>query len=252
MKLLKTVPAALMLAGGVVASMHAAADDSVFTVMDDPTTAKKPFEGNLNAGYLAQSGNTQSSSLTADTTMTWYGQTTAWSLWGNASNTSSNDERSSEKYAVGGRSRFNTTDYDYLFGQASWLTDRYNGYHERDIATAGYGRQFLNGPVHSFRFEFGPGVRYDERTDDTTETQPLGYASGAYAWQMTDTTKFTQGVSVFGADDTTLNSETALDVAINEHFGLKVAYNVTWNSEPPETAPEHTDRRTTVSLGYKM
>lgn len=70
-------------------------------------------------------------------------------------------------------------------------------------------------------------MRYDEHTDGTTETQPLGYASGAYAWQMTDNTKFTQGVSVFGADDTTLNSETALNVAINEHFGLKVAYNVT-------------------------
>ncbi|MDI4746032.1 hypothetical protein MJL33_32455, partial [Salmonella enterica subsp. enterica serovar Kentucky] len=42
-----------------------------------------PFEGNLNAGYLAQSGNTKSSSLTADTAMTWYGQRTAWSLWGN-------------------------------------------------------------------------------------------------------------------------------------------------------------------------
>lgn len=96
------------------------------------------------------------------------------------------------------------------------------------------------------------GVRYDEHTDGTTETQPLGYASGAYAWQMTDNTKFTQGVSVFGADDTTLNSETALNVAINEHFGLKVAYNVTRNSEPPATAPEHTDRRTTVSLGYRM
>ncbi len=62
----------------------------------------------------------------------------------------------------------------------------------------------------------------------------------------------TQGVSVFGAEDTTLNSESALNVAINEHFGLKVAYNVTWNSEPPESAPEHTDRRTTLSLGYSM
>ena len=96
MKLLKTVPAAVLLTGCVFASMHAAADDSVFTVMDDPSSAKKPFEGNLNAGYLAQSGNTKSSSLTADTTMTWYGQSTAWSLWGNVSNTSSNDERSSE------------------------------------------------------------------------------------------------------------------------------------------------------------
>lgn len=54
MKLLKTVPAIVMLAGGMFASLNAAADDSVFTVMDDPASAKKPFEGNLNAGYLAQ------------------------------------------------------------------------------------------------------------------------------------------------------------------------------------------------------
>ncbi|SUH16063.1 outer membrane protein [Salmonella enterica subsp. enterica] len=44
MKLLKAVPAVVMLAGGVFASLYAAADDSVFTVMDDPSTAKKPFE----------------------------------------------------------------------------------------------------------------------------------------------------------------------------------------------------------------
>ncbi len=185
-------------AGGVFASAYATASDTVFTVMDDPTSAKKPFEGNVNAGYLAQSGNTKSSSATADSTLTWYGDTTAWSLWGNASNTSANDERSSEKYAVGGRGRYNMTHEDYLFGQASWLTDRYNGYHERDVFTAGYGRQFLTGPIHSFRFEFGPGVRYDEYTDGNSETQALGYASAAYAWKMTDTTKFTQGVSVLG------------------------------------------------------
>ncbi len=53
--------------------------------------------------------------------------------------------------------------------------------------------------------------------DDTTETQPLSYASGSYARQLTDNAKFGQ-VSVFGAEDTTLPPETALNVAINEHF----------------------------------
>ncbi|MED5829880.1 hypothetical protein VZ231_22425, partial [Enterobacter hormaechei] len=43
MKFLKTVPAALMRGGGVFASLNATADDTVFTVMDDPSTAKKPF-----------------------------------------------------------------------------------------------------------------------------------------------------------------------------------------------------------------
>ncbi len=73
MKLFKTVPLAMLLAGGALLSQHAMADNSVFTVMDDPSTAKKPFEGNLNAGYLAQTGNTKSSSLTADSNLTWYG-----------------------------------------------------------------------------------------------------------------------------------------------------------------------------------
>lgn len=67
MKLLKTVPAAVMLAGAF-ATVGAMADDSVFTVMDDPSAAKKPFEGVVNAGYPAQSGNTKSSSMTADST----------------------------------------------------------------------------------------------------------------------------------------------------------------------------------------
>jgi putative salt-induced outer membrane protein len=167
--------------------MNATADDSVFTVMDDPSTAKKPFEGNLNAGYLAQSGNTKSSSLTADSTLTWYGNTTAWSC-GVMPATRPNDERSSEKYAVGGRSRYNMTDYDYLFGQASWLTDRYNGYRQRDVFTAGYGRQFLNGPVHSLRFEFGPGVRYDEYTIMAIPKPNRNGLSALLvfaAWQMT-------------------------------------------------------------------
>lgn len=252
MKLVKTVPAAILLAGSALLSHFAVADTTVFTVMDDPSTAKKPFEGNLNAGYLAQSGNAKSSTLTANTNMTWYNASTAWSIWGNANNTSSNDERSSETYSAGARSRYNMTDSDYLFGQASWLTDRFNGYQARDVLTAGYGRQFLSGPVHFFRLEFGPGIRYDEYSDGGHETQALGYASGIYNWQLTDNAKFIQGVSVLGSEDTTVNSETGLEVAINEHFGLKVAYNVTWNSNPPDSAPEHTDRKTAITLGYKM
>lgn len=186
--------------------------------------------------------------------MTWYTESMAYSLWGNAANTSANDERSSETYNVGARSRYNMSAYDYLFGQASWLSDRYNGYDGRDVLTAGYGRQILNGPVHSLRAEFGPGVRYDDYREGGHKTQALAYGAVSYQWQLTDTTKFIQGVSVLSSlgDDTTVNSETGLQVAINDHFALKLAYNVTWNNNPPESAPDHTDTKTTVMLTYAM
>ncbi|MCL7080184.1 hypothetical protein MWK21_24610, partial [Escherichia coli] len=38
MKLLKKVPAIVKLAGGMFASLNSAADDSVFTVMEDPAS----------------------------------------------------------------------------------------------------------------------------------------------------------------------------------------------------------------------
>lgn len=82
--------------------------------------------------------------------MTRYGHTTARSLWGTPVILLLMMSVLQKKYAAGGRSRFNLTDYDYLFGQASWLTDRYNGYRERDVLTAGYGRQFFEWPGTQF------------------------------------------------------------------------------------------------------
>jgi len=64
--------------------------------------------------------------------------------------------------------------------------------------------------------------------------------------------RFTQGVSVLANDETTLNSETALTVAINSHFSLKVAYDVTYNTKPPASAPDKTDTVTSVNLVYGM
>ncbi|MBT0726527.1 DUF481 domain-containing protein [Rosenbergiella australiborealis] len=253
MKVFNKVAFTLLLGLGGL-SHQALADTVVFTSMDNPATAKKPFDGSASAGYLAQSGNTTSSSFTAQTNMTWFENMMAYSLFGNASNTSSNDERSSETYSVGGRARYNLNADDYLFGQATWLSDRYNGYQSRDTAVAGYGRQILDGPVHSLRAEVGPGVRYDGYEEGGHKTTGLAYGALSYQWQLTDTTKFVQGVSVLSSlgQDTTLNSETGLQVAINTNFSLKLAYNVTWNNAPPSSAPAHTDTKTSIMLSYTM
>ncbi len=132
------------------------------------------------------------------------------------------------------------------------MTDRFNGYRQRDVLTAaGYGRQFLNGQCTASVLNSVCGVRYDEHTDDTTETQPLGYASGSAMRGSWLTAGFTQGCQYL-AQDTTLNSETASMSPLTNILVTKVGYNLTVDSRPPESAPEHTDRRTTVTLGYKM
>jgi len=251
-RVVRRLPAYAVVCGAALFSISSFADTSIFTALDDPSTAKKSFDGNIQAGYSAQTGNTKNSTLSADTTMTWFHTRTAYSLWGSARNTSSSDVRSSEKYQLGGRSRYNLDDDNYLFGQASWLSDRYNGYRARDVATAGYGRQVWNGPVHTLNLEIGPGVRHDEYESGGNDTKPLAYASGAYSYRISDNAKFTQGVSVLANDDTTINSETALSVAINKDFALKLAYDVTYNTKPPASAPNKTDTVTSINIVYGL
>ena len=251
-KAARRLPACAIVCGAALFSVSTLADTDVFTALDNPATAKQPFVGNLQAGFNAQTGNTSSSNLNANTTMTWFNNDFANSIWGSAVNSSSSGVRSSEKYQAGARTRYNLSDVNYLFGQANWLTDRYNGYHARDTATVGYGRQLLNGPIHTLNLEAGPGVRHDEFQAGGNETKAIAYASGTYSYQISDTAKFSEGVSVLANDDTTLNSETALSVAINEKFSLKLAYNVTYNTKPPSSAPDKTDTVTSINLVYGL
>jgi Putative salt-induced outer membrane protein len=171
---------------------------------------------------------------------------------GAANNTTSSNVRSSEKYQAGGRTRYNLTDRNYLFGQGSWLSDRFNGYDSRSTLTGGYGRQLLNGPLSDLRVEFGPGVRHDEYHGGGRSTKGLAYGAANYSYQLTDNTKFIQGVSALANEETTLNSESALNVAINDRFSLRVAYTVTYNSKPPASAPKNTDTTTSVTLVYGL
>lgn len=251
MKVFNMYPAVILLTSGALCH-QAVADASVFSSMDDPSSAKKPFEGSASAGYLAQGGNTTSSNATAAINTTWFEPSVAYSLWGNAANSSSNDKRSSETYQISGRSRYNINNNNYLFGQTGWLSDRFNGYKSRTSLVMGYGRQILNGPVHSLRAEVGPGVRYDVFREGGHEKKILAFGALSYNWQFTDNTKFIQAVSVMGSGDTTVNSETGLQVDLNENFSLKLAYNLTWNQHPPESAPAKTDTKTSIALSYAM
>lgn len=242
----------LTVLGLSLASFATFADTDIFTALDDPSTAKKSFDGNIQAGYTAQSGNTHNSNLAANSTMTWFQTNNAYSIWGEAANNSSDDKRSAEKYQAGARARHNMDADNFLFTQGSWLSDRYNGYRSRSTLVAGYGRQIWNGPVHTLRLEAGPGVRHDEFQGGGNTTKALAYGAASYGYQLTDNAQFIQGLSILANDDTTVNSETGLNVKINDHFSLKVSYNVTYNQDPPSSAPKHTDTKTAVALVYGM
>lgn len=224
-----------------------------FEAMDNPATTDEPFKGQAELGYNKISGNSNSESLRAGADMTWFDAPWSYNLQLSAKSASDDDETSAEEYMVQGRTRYNLSLYNYLFGMARWDKDRFSGYDSQTTLVGGYGRQILVGPPHSLAVEVGPGVRHDEYEEGGNDNVGLLYGGLDYDWQFSENSKFSQSLATEASDENIIGrSETALTVSMNDALALKVSYEVEFNDNPPEGASSQTDTTTGVSLVYSM
>ncbi len=113
--------------------------------------------------------------------------------------------------------------------------------------------------------EIGPGYKHFTYPDDSTETDDSGkllagesdgevIALGKldYNWKISDNARFTQLVAIeYGDTNTKTRSETALLAKINGSLQMKVAYNITNNSDVADDK-ESTDTETSLTLVYSF
>ncbi len=74
-----------------------------------------------------------------------------------AKSASDDDETSRRGVLVQGRTRYNLSPPNYLFGLARWDKDRFSGYDSQSTLIGGYGRQLLEGRRTRFRSRSAPG-----------------------------------------------------------------------------------------------
>lgn len=238
---------------GLVGAGAAQAQLEDFEAMDDPAAADQSFKGQAELGYNKISGNSNSESLRVGADMTWFNDPWSYNLQLNAKSASDNDETSAEEYLIQGRTRYNLSTYNYLFGLARWDKDRFSGYDSQSTLIGGYGRQILVGPPHSLAVEVGPGLRHDEYEEGGNDDVGLLYGGLEYAWQFSENSQFSQSLATEASRENIIGrSETALTVAMNDALALKVSYEVEFNDNPPPEASSKTDTTTGVSLIYNM
>ncbi|MDH3758735.1 MAG: DUF481 domain-containing protein, partial [Gammaproteobacteria bacterium] len=100
-----------------------------------------PLEGNVKLGYLATTGNTETSSLNTSfeakyVAGEWHHEATA-----SAINASENKVTTAEAYEAGWKSGWDFTDRDFVFGRLNWRKDRFGGFDTQFSQTVGYGRR---------------------------------------------------------------------------------------------------------------
>lgn len=208
------------------------------------------WSGKIGLGYLATSGNTESSSLNSG-----FGVAYAIGRWIHgldvkAINATEEEETTAEAYTASWKSEFNLTDRDFLFGRVNWRKDRFSGYDQQLSESIGYGRRLIDTGVHFLNAEIGAGARQSDLADGTMESDVIVRAGLSYLWQLSENAAFTQDLSTeHGEQNTYLESVTAVKAKLVGDLALVASYTIKNNSEVPVDS-EKRDTFAALSLEY--
>ncbi len=209
-----------------------------------------PWSGKIALGYLATSGNTESTSLnTAAELGLTHGN---WShlLDMTAIFAEENDTTNAEAYKVGWKSEYNFSEHDFLFGRAIWRKDRFSGYDQQFSQTVGYGRRLIDTERHKLSAEIGAGARQSDLADGTSENDTILRGGLQYRLALSETSLFSQDLSVeSGSTNVYTESVTALKTRLLHDLALVASYTIKNNSDVP-VGLEKTDTYTALSLEY--
>lgn len=206
--------------------------------------------GKAAFGYLATSGNTQSTNTNASLALDYVLPNWRHGFDISAVAASSNEETTAEAYLFDYEARRAFGANHFLFTALDFKRDRFSGYREQVSQTVGYGRRLVARERHVLDGGLGFGARQSELQDGTEEDDAIVRGTMSYFWTMTDTTEFEQSLVVeSGSTNTSFESRSALRARIIGDISLVLSYRFKHNSNVPPEA-ENADRFSSIALEY--
>lgn len=234
----------------VVAAL--AAPVSLLAQAPAPAAPESPWSGSVTLGYLATSGNTETSTLNTGLEVAYTKGNWVHGFDGSAINATENNVKTAESYSANWRSERNFTDQDFMFGRLSWRKNLFSAYNTQFSQTIGYGRRLIDSDKHKLNGEIGAGARQSETQDGLSENETVFRGGAYYKWLFSETAKFSQDLTVEAGDlNTYVESVTALSAQLLGELALVASYTVKHNTDVAPTT-EKTDTYTAISLEYSF
>ena len=226
--------------------------------------AEEGWKGQGEAGFVTTSGNTDSDSLNLGLKFEKSGKVWDHEIGLAAYQASQEGIDTAENFSANYTLKRNLTERSNIFFNLGYLDDDFDGFTEQLSAAVGYGYKVFNG--ESVKWETGAGVGYRDTDQLTVIRDDFGDiveeiegddVSGAtfvlrsdFEAKISETTKFVDNFKAeIGSDNTYVENDAALFVAINQSFSLKLGYLVRYNSDPADDADD-TDTITSLNLVY--
>ncbi len=215
---------------------------------------KEGWSGTGEFGYVQTSGNTDTSTLNMALQFTYEEDKWRHRLGATALRSEKDGVTDAERYTFGAQSDFKLTDRSYVFGALRYASDDFEAYDPVTTISAGYGYTIIDNGNHYLLGEIGLGYRsQEEALTGVDSNDAIARGRLDYRWAISETTEF---VNLFlvesGSDNTYLQNDTSLGVAINSRFAVKVAFQWRHNSDLPPGVKDDTDTQFTTNLVYNF
>jgi putative salt-induced outer membrane protein len=243
------------------------------------------WSGAGELGFAASRGNAKSENLNAKLTFkkeddqwkdNFYltalrskGETTVATLVDGQITNVSKYNTTANRYEAGASAGYKLDERSYIVGALRYENDDFSPYEYQAVASIGYGYTLLKNTTDELSAEIGPGYKRYQPIDvlgpDTVGDPPLpvlhkydsqgevvGRGLIAYKHNFSENTSFVDTLLIeAGGDNTFMQNDAGLAVAINKSFALKVGYQVRNNSDvSPGT--KKTDQLVTTNLVYNF
>ena len=248
------VVAAMLVVGPVVAHE-----------VEEETGPVSPWTGAARLGYLATSGNTETTNMSAAFEVEYALEKWTHSFDAAAIKASTDNDTTAEAFVARWKSERILTESSFLFGRLNWRKDRFSGFDTQFSQTVGYGHRLtqfsqtvgyghrlIDIDKHSLNGELGFGARQSDLADGTSESETILTGGLYYEWAFSETAEFTQDLLIeAGSENTYTMSRTALTATLIGDLALVASYTIKNNSDVP-LGNEKTDTFTALSLEYSF
>ena len=209
-----------------------------------------PWSGKASLGYLATSGNTETTSFNSAFEVTYDAEQWRHSVNGAAAGASESDATTAENYQAGWKTEYKLTDPNYLFGLVDWRKDRFSGVDQDLAASVGYGRRLIDREKHQLNGEIGAGYKRSEFADGSTDRSVFGRLGFEYTWTFSENASFEETLAIeTSTENSYIESISAVRASILGDFALVLSYTLRRNTNVP-VGSVNTDKFSAVSLEY--
>lgn len=211
------------------------------------------WSGKGEFGLVSTTGNTDTSSLNLGLEFMYNSEKWRHTFSAAALKSKDSGETTAKRWSVGEQSDYKLSEKSYVFGAVRYDNDDFSAYSDQGTASVGYGRQVLDTEKQKLKLEAGVGYRTATvAATDEEENGVIFRGLADWLWQITPSTSLGDRFLVeAGSDNTYIQNDLALTVAINSRFALGLNYQVRNNSEVPPGV-DKTDTQTSVNLIYNF